>query len=147
MSISFEKGDTVKHQKSGGVYKILLSPEDLVYIEATNELAYVYQSHTGAKWVRPQSEMEDGRFIFLGIEIEIEIEKRNKMLEDFDLLAARTLFPKASCLTLEVVLHKSRYDCVGVSREARLVSAKWLRVHGYKDMNGNEILPEGELPV
>lgn len=55
----FAKESVVRHLKSGGLYKII----DLGRIEATLEVVYIYQSlQTQDVWVRPQSEMEDGRF-------------------------------------------------------------------------------------
>lgn len=62
----FLGGDHVKHVKSGGVYAIRWSPADNFVIEATVEPAYVYESvspHQNTRWIRPQSEMEDGRFV------------------------------------------------------------------------------------
>lgn len=70
----FAAGTYVRHVKSGGIYVVLLSP-DSVRIEADATPAYVYMPRiTGAHlspklpgppviWVRPQAEMEDGRFV------------------------------------------------------------------------------------
>ncbi len=55
----FKPGAKLKHVKSGGFYKVVR----LANIEATIEPAYVdecLQSHD--VWIRPQGEMEDGRF-------------------------------------------------------------------------------------
>ena len=60
----FILGDIVHHNKSGNDYLILMTPDRLL-IEATKEPAYVYRRFDGDDtryWVRPQSEMEDGRF-------------------------------------------------------------------------------------
>jgi hypothetical protein len=55
----FKPGAKLKHVKTGGFYKVLL----LANIEATLEPAYVYESlQSHDFWVRPQGEMEDGRF-------------------------------------------------------------------------------------
>jgi hypothetical protein len=52
----------LQHKKTGGFYKVV----GLAKIEATLEMAYVYLSHqTDDYWVRPQAEMEDGRFILV----------------------------------------------------------------------------------
>ncbi len=45
----------------------------------------------------------------------------------------------------EPVLHKCRYEATFISRELRLISAEWLRQHGFKGLTG-PLLPEGELP-
>jgi hypothetical protein len=55
----FPTGSKLKHLKTGGFYQIV----GLAKIEATLEVAYVYESlQTNDYWVRPQIEMEDGRF-------------------------------------------------------------------------------------
>ena len=55
----FKPGSKLKHKKTGGFYKIVL----LANIEANLEPAYVYESmQSHAFWIRPQAEMEDGRF-------------------------------------------------------------------------------------
>lgn len=55
----FKPGSKLRHIKSGGVYKVVL----LANIEATLEPAYVYESlQSHDFWIRPKSEMEDGRF-------------------------------------------------------------------------------------
>lgn len=58
----YSHGAVVRHRVTGGVYVILGTPSDGFVIEDTNEPAYLYK---GSKevWVRPQSEMEDGRFV------------------------------------------------------------------------------------
>lgn len=57
----FAAGSSVLHLKSRGVYDIVFTPEQLV-IERTWEPAYAYAAH-GSIVVRPQAEMEDGRFV------------------------------------------------------------------------------------
>jgi len=58
----FPIGSRLQHKKTGGFYKVI----GLAKIEATLEMAYVYLSHqTNDYWVRPQAEMEDGRFILI----------------------------------------------------------------------------------
>lgn len=59
----FSKSDRVQHLKTKGLYTILETPEFL-RIEDGNKPAYLYSNGT-IQWVRPQSEMEDGRFILL----------------------------------------------------------------------------------
>lgn len=60
----FERGQVVKHLKSGHTYVIVHVPQDGFRIEKTNERAYVYHEQPGAfLWVRSVAEMEDGRFI------------------------------------------------------------------------------------
>lgn len=57
----FPAGKLVRHVKSGGEYSIVYTPEHLV-IEKTWEPAYAYAAH-GIVCIRPQNEMEDGRFV------------------------------------------------------------------------------------
>ena len=55
----FKPGAKLKHIKTGGFYKVVM----LANIEATLEPAYVYESlQSHDFWIRPQGEMEDGRF-------------------------------------------------------------------------------------
>jgi hypothetical protein len=55
----FPIGSQLRHKKTGGFYLVI----GLAKIEATLEMAYVYESmQTHDYWVRPQTEMEDGRF-------------------------------------------------------------------------------------
>lgn len=55
----FKPGSKLKHVKTGGLYKVLL----LANVEATLAPAYVYESlQSHDFWIRPQAEMEDGRF-------------------------------------------------------------------------------------
>ncbi len=55
----FPIGSQLRHLKTGGYYRIM----GLAKIEATLEMAYVYESlQTHDYWIRPQAEMEDGRF-------------------------------------------------------------------------------------
>ena len=58
-AVQFKPGSKLKHKKTGGLYKVVL----LANIEANLEAAYVYESlQTHDLWIRPQAEMEDGRF-------------------------------------------------------------------------------------
>ena len=58
----FKPGSKLKHTKSGGFYKILV----LANMEANLNPAYVYESmQTHDFWIRPKTEMEDGRFELL----------------------------------------------------------------------------------
>ena len=55
----FKPGTKLRHIKTGGFYKVVL----LANIEANLEPAYVYESLQSKDfWIRPQAEMEDGRF-------------------------------------------------------------------------------------
>jgi hypothetical protein len=55
----FKPGAKLKHIKTGGFYKVVM----LANVEATLEPAYVYESlQSHDFWIRPQLEMEDGRF-------------------------------------------------------------------------------------
>jgi len=55
----FKPGYKLRHKKTGGFYKVVL----LANVEATLEPAYVYESMQSHDfWIRPQAEMEDGRF-------------------------------------------------------------------------------------
>lgn len=80
-------------------------------------------------------------------ELEQLIEERNIALSNLDLDYARKLMPQASSDDVLLLgLHKARYDCIAIARELRHESADFLRKHGCKDMNGQDILPEGILP-
>lgn len=58
----FEVGATVKHVKTGGLYRVL----HVGRYEPTGADVYIYQSKLDQEiWVRPQPEMEDGRFVEL----------------------------------------------------------------------------------
>lgn len=63
----FDMGDLVAHIRTGGQYVVLDTPSNMLVLERTGERAYMYRRcDTGAdprKWVRCQSEMEDGRFV------------------------------------------------------------------------------------
>ncbi len=56
----FSAGDHLRHRK-GGLYVVEITP-DQCRIEAGAVPAYVYRAADGLRWVRPQTEMEDGRF-------------------------------------------------------------------------------------
>ena len=59
-SPKFHAGDRLQHLKTGGFYRVLCFAK----IEANLEDAYVYEAiKNGSYWIRPQIEMEDGRFI------------------------------------------------------------------------------------
>ena len=65
----FNNGETVKHVKSGGVYVVIDTPDDLHRLEHSNEryfsycpLSDKYAMHKRI-WIRCESEMTDGRFI------------------------------------------------------------------------------------
>jgi hypothetical protein len=55
----FKPGNLLLHKKSGGVYKVIV----LANMEVNLAPVYVYESmQTHDFWIRPQAEMEDGRF-------------------------------------------------------------------------------------
>lgn len=63
-TMKFRFHEVVTHVKTGRKYRIVMLP-DACRIEATNEPAYAYQDAddmAAGVWVRPQAEMEDGRF-------------------------------------------------------------------------------------
>lgn len=67
MKCLFQVQQTVMHVKSRTVYKIIGTPKEGYVIEGTQQPAYLYQSDCDPLfrctiWIRPQSEMEDGRF-------------------------------------------------------------------------------------
>jgi hypothetical protein len=56
----FSPGQKLQHQKTGGFYRIL----HLAQMEANLEYVYVYEALINQTiWIRPQAQMEDGRFI------------------------------------------------------------------------------------
>ncbi len=58
----FKPGSKLRHKKTGGFYKVVL----LANVEVNLEPAYVYESlQSHDFWIRPQAEMEDGRFELL----------------------------------------------------------------------------------
>ena len=61
----FRMNQMVRHVKTGGEYKIIGTPHRF-RIEATNQPAYAYtKSPVDKIWIRPQAEMEDGRFVWV----------------------------------------------------------------------------------
>lgn len=59
----FDKTDFVRHQK-GGIYMVVGLP-DVYRLEETDEPAYAYLAEDGSRWVRRQTEFEDGRFVII----------------------------------------------------------------------------------
>ena len=56
----FAPNTQLQHVKTGGLYRVVC----LANIEADLAPAYVYESlQTHDFWIRPQAEMEDGRFV------------------------------------------------------------------------------------
>ena len=56
----FQAGDQLIHLKSGGLYRVI----GLGKIEANLEDVYIYEAmRNQTLWVRPKTEMEDGRFV------------------------------------------------------------------------------------
>lgn len=61
----FAPNAQLKHVKTGGLYRVVC----LANIEANLAPAYVYESlQTHDFWIRPQAEMEDGRFAVVASE-------------------------------------------------------------------------------
>lgn len=56
----FAPGEMVDHLRSGNAYEVIYTP-DMCFIEQDAVPAYAYSSG-GKVWVRPGTEMEDGRF-------------------------------------------------------------------------------------
>jgi len=65
----FQAGQLVEHVSTGNIYMIVHIPEkfDLLRDSATGQPVYEYQGISGGRWIRVQSEMEDGRFILSDI--------------------------------------------------------------------------------
>lgn len=65
MTPAFKVGQRVRHIKSGGVYRVVDLPSRC-RLAANGEPAYSYTlaepNGDITLWVRPQAEMEDGRF-------------------------------------------------------------------------------------
>lgn len=57
-NILFARDDIVRHKRSGHTYQVL----GRCVIEATLADCYMYRGTDGQTWIRPVSEMEDGRF-------------------------------------------------------------------------------------
>ncbi len=56
----FQAGDQLIHLKSGGLYRVI----GLGKIEANLDDVYIYEAmRNQTLWVRPKTEMEDGRFV------------------------------------------------------------------------------------
>ena len=71
----FRNGEHVRHLKTGEVYVVVGTPSDGYIIERTLEHAYCYKKRDpknivemNRKWIRSQTEMEDGRFAVDGHE-------------------------------------------------------------------------------
>jgi hypothetical protein len=58
----FKRGDEVKHLKKGTTYVIEATPNEC-FIEKGWVGAYAYINPDGDLIIRPQEEMEDGRFV------------------------------------------------------------------------------------
>lgn len=60
--LHFTIGDIICHQKNPDVKYVITGLPIDYRIEKTNEPAYAYIDRKGVIWIRPQTEMEDGRF-------------------------------------------------------------------------------------
>lgn len=56
----FNPSDYVRHVATNNIYKVL----DLCTYEPTGIKCYAYMGNDARLWVRPVTEMEDGRFVF-----------------------------------------------------------------------------------
>ncbi len=74
------------------------------------------------------------------------LSERNRALETLDMAYAEKLMPRAHPEVRLMAMHKARYECMAISREARMASADWLRKLGLRRLDGSGVLPEGELP-
>lgn len=63
----FRRNSWVRHEKTGGIYQIVQTPE-YRYLEATGQACYEYRNSDGLKFNRCQAEMEDGRFTAVSLE-------------------------------------------------------------------------------
>lgn len=65
VKVKYPRGSIVRHRKTKRRYRVVSDPE-ICRIEATDTPAYAYEleeNHLDQRiWIRPQSEMEDGRF-------------------------------------------------------------------------------------
>jgi hypothetical protein len=59
----FKIDDRIIDIKSGGVYVVTATPQSC-RLEHSGEPAYSYVGNDGTMWVRSQTEMEDGRFVY-----------------------------------------------------------------------------------
>ena len=72
--------------------------------------------------------------------------ERNAALEAMDMRYAENMMPKAAPEVRLMAMHKARYECTGISRDARLQSAAWMREHDIMRFTGTPVLPGKELP-
>lgn len=64
----FKKGDIVRHIRTENIYRIVWTPGDRVCIEHGATPAYGYRlqdNFDDTLWIRPATEMEDGRFLLV----------------------------------------------------------------------------------
>lgn len=121
--ILFPVGSRIRHKK-GGLYRVLATP-DVCYIERTLEPAYAYIAAEGTIWIRPQQEMEDGRFQKLGSIESADYEDILEMVTSGDGLAERqaamglnflSVSPRAAWDIFIAALCRSRDSAVTLSR-------------------------------
>lgn len=61
--MKFKAKELVLHLKTQRIYEIVMC-QPMLYYEPTGEPVYVYKSISDETvWVRPQEQMEDGRFV------------------------------------------------------------------------------------
>jgi len=72
MKPKFKTYQKVHHVKTGAEYMIIHTPDPLFLLESTGSMFYVYlgqgtPANPPVSWVCDQKEMEDGRFVELGV--------------------------------------------------------------------------------
>lgn len=75
---TFKKGDIVRHIRTGNIYRIVMTPNDRVRIELDGSPAYAYVIHPffdDMLWIRPATEMEDGRFSIADVPARAAVEE------------------------------------------------------------------------
>lgn len=77
-----------------------------------------------------------------------ELQARNRMLINMDLVAARKMMPPGRVMSDEALIvgmHKTRLHVSSLPRALRQASLDWLRANGFNDLHGQPLpdrLPE-----
>lgn len=72
--------------------------------------------------------------------------ERNRIMREMDVAAAQKMFPQMDPESVEVMLHKARYEVVEMGPELRQASRAWLELRGYSRMKMQPWPPAGVLP-